>query len=749
MNTKLSNGTSSLLVAANKLSEQKKWAEAAAIYRELIQKKHPLSSFIAQNLDYALSNMKKGNTQKYISKEPSCSLAELFVKIGVEHMYVINVASQKWRNIRFFREMNIQKLQVERINAVDTSSQIVSDYYTLLKNKNQEKNDPFIKFIPLKNLKSYQKIATMASCSYVLTQKSIFEDATRHNYKRIIIFDDDVFFRKDALSLLTHAYTTLPKDFKILQLGTSEYSCRESELFLNHKLTDDLYHPIPCHTCGSFATIYDISIYQDIIDTINIGVSPYDNAILGYMYFKYPKKCFALNQSICIPDVESSESSIRTGHFRIQKEHSLKMNWDSSRFEEFNRKYTINIVASDFYTIKKIQFLHKHDNINYRLFYNSADGLRPVISGHIFQPRDSEAIPFNANKMTTIIKNSLPSAGYTLFLPISIEINDSIILNTISDIIQKENQAHCTYGQHGGITYYKNTSQCIDTSMHSIIIPSYRGAHCAFPAVKSALLQRGVNFEVIVVNDNPGFINFKAELLSLCEKFFGEAWSNNLSKKLIIINHSINRGASAARNTGFLHSSGNFISFLDDDDYYEPNRIQEVTPQLKALTLHEGAIYCGYRGAWNGHEDLSRFKNGNLLDLILTLDYASHYMNTNTVTFKRDAFEYINGYNESYTRHQDVELLTRFFEHFQIQSVQLFLVRNRPQDVENTFTATIKKLCILKQTYLYDMRKIIRTKSQEQIDKILTAHTQDIAKRSKNIDSNLIYNFLESIITLN
>ena len=55
MNTKLSNGTSSLLVAANKLSEQKKWAEAAAIYRELIQKKHPLSSFIAQNLDYALS----------------------------------------------------------------------------------------------------------------------------------------------------------------------------------------------------------------------------------------------------------------------------------------------------------------------------------------------------------------------------------------------------------------------------------------------------------------------------------------------------------------------------------------------------------------------------------------------------------------------------------------------------------------------------------------------------------------------
>ena len=728
---------------ANLLCEQKRWAEASEIYHELLKTQHPLSPYIIRNLEY----LSRFSIDDSVHDD---GLINVLQRLHVDNIYVINVPTQLWRSIRFFREVNKQKISVDRVDAIDIDAKEVVDYYNILKAKVINTDYLFSKFIPLWKLRTIQKNITPAACSYILTQKKIFNDAVKNRYERVLIFDDDIFFCPNPSALLSKLSFDLPKNFKILQLGASEQSDRDTEPFLSQKVSDSLYHPIPGRTCGSFSGIYDCSIYQEIIDTIEIGAAPYDNAILGYLYYKYPKDCFVIDPAICVPDVESHGSSIRKGDNRQQKQHSIRMNWDSSRFEEFNAKFVVNIFISSSEMIKNIESITNSDYVFYRFFYNSSDGLRPITTGHIFSHRAPEMLPFDAHAIDDLLsKSMLPQGDCSLFLPEDIEINQNTLLSTINEIIQKVNKTHCFSGKYKKISYFFNKGESISQSRHSIIIPSFRGAKTSFQAVKSALSQQDVDFEVIVVNDNPKFSQFSDELILLCKKYFGEKWATSLKKKLKIINHAVNRGASAARNTGFLHSTGNFISFLDDDDFYEANRLSSIDSVIKSLAPNEGAVYCGYHGAWNGQEDLSRFKNGNLIDNVLAIDYSSHYMNTNTVTFKRCVFEFINGYNESYTRHQDVELLTRFFEKFSIRSIPLFLVKNRPQAVESTFNATITNLCALKHMYIYDMRRIIRARTKEQVEKILMAHVMDIAKRSTKVDSEILYTFLNSAVHLN
>lgn len=96
----------------------------------------------------------------------------------------------------------------------------------------------------------------------------------------------------------------------------------------------------------------------------------------------------------------------------------------------------------------------------------------------------------------------------------------------------------------------------------SVIIPVYNCERFIEKAIKSVLLQPEV-FEIIVIND--GSLDETQNIIE------------NLQKKnpIIKINHhqyNKNRGRSASRNLGIKKATGNFIAFLDADDFYLKNR---------------------------------------------------------------------------------------------------------------------------------------------------------------------------------
>ena len=95
-----------------------------------------------------------------------------------------------------------------------------------------------------------------------------------------------------------------------------------------------------------------------------------------------------------------------------------------------------------------------------------------------------------------------------------------------------------------------------DSPLISVIIPVYNVKGYLERCVESVLTQDYKNIEVIIVDD--GSTDGSAEI---CEALASK------DNRIVVI-HQINAGISAARNAGIKKSSGDYISFIDSDDFW-------------------------------------------------------------------------------------------------------------------------------------------------------------------------------------
>lgn len=102
----------------------------------------------------------------------------------------------------------------------------------------------------------------------------------------------------------------------------------------------------------------------------------------------------------------------------------------------------------------------------------------------------------------------------------------------------------------------------------SVIIPIYNSEKVLYRCLESIIKQTFTNIEIILVND--GSLD---DSLSIIKKFA------NKDQRIKVINQK-NAGVSAARNAGIEASNGNFITFIDADDYVEVNYIEELYDTL-------------------------------------------------------------------------------------------------------------------------------------------------------------------------
>lgn len=100
-------------------------------------------------------------------------------------------------------------------------------------------------------------------------------------------------------------------------------------------------------------------------------------------------------------------------------------------------------------------------------------------------------------------------------------------------------------------------------SLISVVIPAYKRGHVIERAVKSVLRQTYQNFEILIVDDNSRD-NTEPVIASLAKQ----------ESRIRYFCHDMNRGAQAARNTGIKLAKGEWITFLDSDDYFTPNSLE-------------------------------------------------------------------------------------------------------------------------------------------------------------------------------
>lgn len=194
----------------------------------------------------------------------------------------------------------------------------------------------------------------------------------------------------------------------------------------------------------------------------------------------------------------------------------------------------------------------------------------------------------------------------------------------------------------------------------SVIIPVYNASGFLRKSVESALQFDEVK-EVVLAEDCS-----TDNSLEICK----ELASENSRIKLFRHYDERNHGAGATRNLGIEKSTGDFIAFLDADDYYLPNRFDAEKEILKDSKIDGvfGAIGVEYITEKGKQEFQQKFKESNLTTvnypaegkevfrglLGLTSKTFGSFFHLNTLTVKKSALDKANiRFNVNLRVHQD------------------------------------------------------------------------------------------------
>lgn len=113
----------------------------------------------------------------------------------------------------------------------------------------------------------------------------------------------------------------------------------------------------------------------------------------------------------------------------------------------------------------------------------------------------------------------------------------------------------------------------------SIVIPTYNRASIISRALDSVLSQTFHDWECLVVDDF-SIDNTKEIVLDYCKK----------DKRFKYLINEWKKGANGARNTGILHAKGEYVSFLDSDDVWNPKMLHK---QMECY-MYSDRIGCVY-----------------------------------------------------------------------------------------------------------------------------------------------------------
>ena len=92
----------------------------------------------------------------------------------------------------------------------------------------------------------------------------------------------------------------------------------------------------------------------------------------------------------------------------------------------------------------------------------------------------------------------------------------------------------------------------------SVIVPIYNVEKYIDRCIKSIVNQTYKNLEIILIND--GSLDKSGQIC--------DTWESKDNRIKVI--HQMNSGVSVARNTGLENATGEYVTFVDSDDYIEP-----------------------------------------------------------------------------------------------------------------------------------------------------------------------------------
>lgn len=175
-----------------------------------------------------------------------------------------------------------------------------------------------------------------------------------------------------------------------------------------------------------------------------------------------------------------------------------------------------------------------------------------------------------------------------------------------------------------------------------VIIPTYNRAALVERAIKSVLAQTYEEFHLYVVDD--GSTDDTSEILA-----------QFASHPKITLLKQDNQGVSSARNFAVAAGTNEWISFLDSDDEWLPNKLKIQTDYLKT---HPGIRFLHAEEIWirNGVRVNPKVKHNKAGDDLFDRSLEFCLISPSTVMMKRELFNQHDGFDPAMTVCEDFDL---------------------------------------------------------------------------------------------
>ncbi|MCL6416877.1 glycosyltransferase family 2 protein [Aestuariirhabdus sp. Z084] len=204
----------------------------------------------------------------------------------------------------------------------------------------------------------------------------------------------------------------------------------------------------------------------------------------------------------------------------------------------------------------------------------------------------------------------------------------------------------------------------------SVIVPVYNGEKTLARAIDSILSQCYPAYEIIVVDDG------SLDKSALIAQGYGSQ---------INLLQQDNLGVSSARNRGAESATGDWLTFLDADDWYYPSRLQahaQLIDQNMGFDLLSGNFHYVYDDGskkenidslnWVSHLKAKEQDGVVVIDKFLRKLYAGqHVGDTHTISISKDLFCRVGGYPIGIAIAEDMHFLLRALDSSKAQAVSL------------------------------------------------------------------------------
>ena len=183
----------------------------------------------------------------------------------------------------------------------------------------------------------------------------------------------------------------------------------------------------------------------------------------------------------------------------------------------------------------------------------------------------------------------------------------------------------------------------------SVVMSVYNSQKWLRESIESILNQSYTNFEFIIIND--GSVDNSKKILDEYSK----------KDERIKVYDQKNSGLTISLNNAIRKSQGQFIARLDADDISCRDRLKQQLNEIKNKKLDLVAsnfVEIDHMGNRLNFYDIRNKKN-NLLNYFLG---GNTLFPHSSVMFKKEAFNYLDGYNSYFKKSQDLDLWLRFYE---------------------------------------------------------------------------------------